>query len=56
MTNMKLQLTIVSALISGVLAAAPTFEEFAGKLRKDHPRMFLTRETLPAFRERANTV
>ncbi len=56
MTNMKLQLTIASALVCGVLAAAPTFEEFTGKLREDHPRMFLTKETLPAFRERANTV
>ena len=53
---MKLRLTIASALICGILAAAPSYEEFTGKLRREHPRMFLTRETLPAFRERANTV
>lgn len=53
---MKFALTAAAALAVLTLGAAPTFEEFAGRIRPDHPRMFLTRETLPAFRERANTL
>lgn len=53
---MKFALTAAAALAVLTLGAAPTFEEFAGRVRPDHPRMFLTRETLPAFRERANTL
>ncbi|MBS1371339.1 MAG: DUF4962 domain-containing protein [Lentisphaeria bacterium] len=52
---MKLRMAIGMALVCGALAAAPSFEEFAGRIRKDHPRLFLTKETLPVFRERANT-
>ena len=53
---MKFTLTAAAALAVLTLGAAPSFEEFAGRVRPDHPRMFLTRETLPAFRERANTL
>ena len=45
--------------VAGMLAAAPaeppSFDEMKAHIRSDHPRLFLTRETIPAFRERANT-
>ena len=35
---MKLLLTLSAALMCGsVLAAPPSFEEFSGKIRRDHP-------------------
>ena len=54
---MKLVLTATAALMCGsILARPPSFEEFSGKIRQSHPRLFLTQETLPEFRERANTI
>ena len=54
---MKLVLTATAALMCGsILARPPSFEEFSGKIRQSHPRLFLTQETLPDFRERANTI
>lgn len=46
---MKFTLTAAAALAVLTLGAAPSFEEFAGRIRPDHPRMFLTRETLPGL-------
>lgn len=38
----------------GIAAAAPPdYEEFRGKIRPEHPRMFLTQETTPDFRRHA---
>lgn len=43
-------------LPAGRLAAAPTAAEVMANIRPDHPRLFLTRETIPAVRRYAATV
>ena len=35
--------------------ARPSFDEMKSQIRKDHPRLYLTRETLPQFRQHANS-
>jgi hypothetical protein len=32
---------------------APSFEQFKSAIRPDHPRLFITADGIPAFRERA---
>lgn len=42
---------------SAVFAAdPPTFDQLKKMIRSDHPRLFLNKETLPKFRDYANTV
>ena len=49
---------LAAFLAAGVLCSAepPSPEAFVKMVRKDHPRLFLTKEEIPAFRERALTV
>jgi len=55
---MKRLLVLAAAVLTMALAAAepPSPEAFVKMIRKDHPRLFLTKEQIPAFRERARTV
>ncbi|MDO5581256.1 MAG: heparinase II/III family protein [Planctomycetia bacterium] len=36
--------------------APPTFDQLKARIRSDHPRLFINQETLPRFREYAQTV
>ena len=49
-------LLLLNILISAFAADVPEFDEFKIRIRKEHPRIFLTRSELPAFRNRAVTV
>ena len=46
-------LTALSALAAD--EAFPSSEALRAMVRKDHPRLFLTRETLPQFKKYANS-
>lgn len=55
---MKSRMLVSAACVVGVLllagAKAPSVEEAKARIRKDHPRLFLTPETLKTFADRAN--
>ena len=54
---MRLLIIATAVLMSAsIMAAPPSFEEFSGRIRRDHPRLFLTPETLPELRKQAKTV
>lgn len=44
---------LLSFLHFCTIAAPPAYDEFCEKIRPGHPRMFLTRDTIPLFREHA---
>ncbi len=52
-----LQIAVLAALTAVAVTAAeiPDADQLAAKIRRDHPRLFLTRETIPAMREYAAT-
>lgn len=43
-------------LASQAVAAPPSPEDFVGTVRRDHPRLFINRQDLPAFRQRAKGI
>ncbi|MGE4563775.1 MAG: heparinase II/III family protein [Victivallaceae bacterium] len=52
-----LQFAVLAVLTAVAVSAAeiPDAEQLVSKIRRDHPRLFLTRETIPALREYAAT-
>ncbi|MDH7568390.1 MAG: heparinase II/III family protein [Armatimonadota bacterium] len=51
--NTATLLLFSTALFVGAAEAAPDLPEWAGKIRRDHPRLFFNADTWPAVRERA---
>ncbi|MBR2642044.1 MAG: hypothetical protein IKD46_02855, partial [Lentisphaeria bacterium] len=51
--------TAVMVAASSILSAAatiPTYEKVRASLKKNHPRLFISKDDLPKFRARANGV
>ena len=54
MKTMLLSFAVLAAsILSAAAAERPSFDEMRSCIRKDHPRLFITRESLPELRKRA---
>ena len=52
MKTLLLSFAILAAFaVSAAPAERPSFDEVKSRIRKDHPRLFLTREAIPDIRK-----